>query len=99
MAADLSVNIRPMKTWKQTLLYTVIPVICLITLIYTSPLERLVITRTFWSILGGYVFGGLFLLFTKYQQTGKALLLSAGVIICLGIVALIFIVIAMAGIC
>lgn len=99
MGVDLSVNYNTYDDFETNSAIYLIPVLCLITLIVTSALERFEITNIFWWVLGVYIVGGLFLLFTKYQQAGRALLWSAGVIICLGMVAFIFIVIAVAGSC
>ncbi|HEY9258196.1 hypothetical protein [Chitinophaga sp.] len=88
-----------MTTWKQIMLFTFIPVICLIALIITETISIDQNSLSLGAVLGVYIVSGLFLVYTKYQQTGKALLLSAGVIICLVIAVIAYVAIAVSGIC
>lgn len=86
MGADFIYKLQSMNKYlKQVLLFTLIPVVSLGILIFGDFLATDVLPGLLKLILAGYFIGGLALLFTEYRQTGKALLISGGVFICVAI--------------
>jgi len=69
---------------KQTLYFSLIPIGIMLLLFMTGEGGPLVVPVLFW-VLGGYFVGGLISLATGRKETGKALLLSCGILFLIGL--------------
>jgi drug/metabolite transporter superfamily protein YnfA len=73
------------KVWTQILLFTLIPIVSLGIAMFWDFLATGVLPGLLKLLLAVYFIGGLALLFTEYRQTGKALLISGGIFICVAV--------------